>query len=152
MKFYRGLVDVGKAPVRHQIKRGFRPMTMTKDQRYVEVRDAKPANPMSAAEVVVLRHLHGPQCITELKEIGSKPNLAFSVERDRLEMLYGDKKIEEIFGVRGIGTKLPREIEIEDAYMAIEDRVQRAEEPAAEDDDEMVPAADADGEGEQAAA
>lgn len=130
MKFYRGLVDVGKEPIRHQVKRGFRPMTL-KENRLVEVKDAKPEKPLSAAEIVVLRHLHGADCVTEMKVIGEKPNLSFAVERDRLETLYGDKKIEKVFGVRGVGAKLPREIEIDDAYMAIEDRVLKAQ---AEDD------------------
>lgn len=132
MKFYRGLVDVGKAPVRNQVKRGFRPMTLSPDGlRQVESKDAEgkplpPVDPMSAAEVSVLRHLFGADAVTEIKEIGEKKNLSFAAERDRLEERYGAKRIEQIFGAPGVRAALPREIEIEDAYMAIEDRVAAA--------------------------
>lgn len=152
MKFYRGLVDVGKAPVRNQIKRGFRPMTLSKDGRsQVEVPKSEPVNPMSAAEIVVLRHRFGSDCVTELKVVGEKKNLSFAAERDRLEEIYGKAAIEKIFGPPGVRAALPREIEIEDAYMAIEDRVLNARavedvpmeyvpDEAPEDEDDTPPA------------
>lgn len=111
MKFYRGMVNVGKSPVVTQIQRGFKPMTYNKDKQPVQIANAKPVNPMSAAEVVVLRYLHGQDSVTELYEVGQKRQLSFAAERDRLETDYGDKVIAAVFGVRGVGTRLPREVE-----------------------------------------
>jgi hypothetical protein len=155
MKFYRGLVDVGKAPVRNQVKRGFRPTAPTRDGRQVEVPKSKPVNPMSAAEVVVLRTLFGTDAITEMKEIGEQKNLSFAVERDRLEERYGKKLIERLFGAPGVRTALPREIEIGEAFMAIEDRVLLAQPPEIEftdDADEDLERDPAPEDQEQAAA
>jgi hypothetical protein len=111
MKFYRGLVDIGKTPVIHQVQRGFKPMTMNADGRHVQIANAAPINPMSAAEVVVLRHVFGGDAVTELYEVGERKTLSFAAERDRLENLYGEKVLREIFGVRGAAAKLPREVE-----------------------------------------
>lgn len=121
MKFYRGVIDVGKAPVRHEVQRGFIPMTTRRDGTVVQVEGAQPIDPMSAAEVTVLRALYGIDAVRELAEIGEKKNLPFSVERDRLETLYGDKAIEKIFGARGLRAALPREIEIGEAYRSRDD-------------------------------
>ncbi len=123
MKFYRGVIDVGKAPVRHEVQRGFIPLTQERDGRYIQVPGAKPINPMSAAEVTVLRALYGEDAVRELLEIDEKKNLSFTAERDRLEMLYGDKIIARIFGPRGVRAALPREIEIGEAYRSRDDVV-----------------------------
>lgn len=114
MKFYRGIIDVGRAPVRHQVQRGFTPMTLNDDRRLVELEGAKPDNPMSAAEVVVIRHLFGNESVTQLRAVGEQPKLSFAAERDRLEGLYGDKVIERLFGPRGVKAALPRELDEED--------------------------------------
>jgi hypothetical protein len=117
MKFYRGIIDVGRAPVRHQVQRGFVPMTLGDDRRLVALEGAKPDNPMSAAEVVVLRHLFGNESVTQLRAVDEQPRLSFAAERDRLEGLYGDKVIERLFGPRGVKAALPRELdEDDDAY------------------------------------
>jgi hypothetical protein len=112
MKFYRGLVDIGKTPVIHQVQRGFKPMTMNTDGRHVQIANGAPINPMSAAEVVVLRSIFGDSSVTELHEVGERKTLSFSQERDRLEAIYGEKALKDIFGVRGVAAKLPREVEI----------------------------------------
>lgn len=114
MKFYRGIIDVGRPPVRHQVQRGFVPMTLNKDRRQIELEDAKPQNPMSAAEVVVIRHLFGNESVTQLRAVDEQPKLSFAAERDRLEGLYGDKVIERLFGPRGVKAALPRELDEED--------------------------------------
>lgn len=111
MKFYRGLINVGKAPVVTEVQRGFKPMGPNKDKQLVQIANAKPLNPMSAAEVVVLRHLHGEGSVKELYEVGEKKQLSFAAERDRLEQIYGEPCIAKVFGVRGSGAKLPREVE-----------------------------------------
>lgn len=111
MKFYRGLIDIGKTPVVHQVQRGFKPMTMNTDGRHVQIANGTPINPMSAAEVVVLRHIFGADSVTELFEVGERKTLSFSQERDRLESIYGEKALKDIFGVRGVAAKLPREVE-----------------------------------------
>lgn len=111
MKFYKGLVNVGKSPVQNQIQRGFVPMTINKERKQVQVAGAKPTNPMSAAEVVLLRHLHGEDSVTGLLEIGEKKQMSFAAERDRLEEQYGDGIVAKVFGPRGAGAKLPREVE-----------------------------------------
>lgn len=117
MKFYRGIIDVGRAPVRHQVQRGFVPMTMGKDRELVPLEGAKPENPMSAAEVVVIRHLFGNESVTRLRLVDEQPRLSFAAERDRLEGLYGDRVIERLFGPRGVKAALPRELdEDDDAY------------------------------------
>ena len=117
MKFYRGIIDVGRPPVRHQVQRGFVPMTLNSDRRQITDGEAKPENPMSAAEVVVLRHLFGNESVTQLRAIDEQPKLSFAAERDRLEGLYGDKVIERLFGPRGVKAALPRELdEDDDAY------------------------------------
>ena len=111
MKFYRGLVNVGKEPVVTQIHRGFKPMTYNADRRPVQIANAAPVNPLSAAEVVLLRHIHGDDSVTELYEVGEKKQLSFAAERDRLEHEYGKKVVETVFGARGIRAALPREVE-----------------------------------------
>lgn len=111
MKYYRGMVDIGKKPVIHQVQRGFKPMTMNGDGRHVQIANAQPINPMSAAEVVVLRHIFGADAVTDLYEVGERKTLSFAAERDRLEAEYGEKALKAIFGVRGSGARLPREVE-----------------------------------------
>jgi hypothetical protein len=92
-------------------------MTLNSDRRQVDLEDAKPENPMSAAEVVVLRSLFGNESITQLRAVDEQPKLSFAAERDRLEGLYGDKVIERLFGPRGVKAALPRELdEDDDAY------------------------------------
>lgn len=131
MKFYRGIIDVGKPPVRHEVQRGYKPMTYNEDKRLVQVQDAKPIDPMSAAEVVVLRHLYGGDAVRELAEVDEKKNLSFAAERDRLEGLYGDRVIASIFGARGVKAALPREVDIEDPYRSRDEEDQEAGEQAA---------------------
>lgn len=111
MKFYRGLVDIGHAPVKTQIQRGFRPMTFNKDKRQVQIANAAPVDPMSAAEVVILRSLHGEDSVTELYEVGEKKQMSFAAARDHLEQTYGEKAVAAVFGPRGAGNRLPREVE-----------------------------------------
>lgn len=111
MKYYRGLVDIGKSPVINQVQRGFKPMTMNAEGRHVQIGNAPPINPMSAAEVVVLRHIFGGGAVTDLYEVGERKTLSFAAERDRLEAQYGEKVLKDIFGVRGAGARLPREVE-----------------------------------------
>ena len=111
MKFYRGLVNIGHAPVVTQIQRGFKPMAFNADKRQVQIANAAPVNPMSAAEVVVLRSLHGEDSVTELYEVGEKKKMSFAAARDELEQTYGEKAVATIFGPRGAGNRLPRFVE-----------------------------------------
>ena len=136
MKFYRGLVDIGKAPVKNQIQRGFKPVTDNADKVMVQIANAKPLNPMSAAEVVILRHLHGEDSVTELYEVGEKKQLSFAAARDELERVYGEKPVVAVFGPRGAGARLPREVDDvgpEPEPEAIEVKMS----DALDDDDEM---------------
>ena len=136
MKFYRGLVDIGKAPVKNQIQRGFKPVTYNADKDMVQIANAKPLNPMSAAEVVILRHLHGEDSVTELYEVGEKKQLSFAAARDELERVYGEKPVVAVFGPRGAGARLPREVDDvgpEPEPEAIEVKMS----DALDDDDEM---------------
>lgn len=111
MKFYRGLVNVGREPVVTQVQRGFKPMTYNADKQPVQIANAPPFNPMSAAEVVILRHLHGADSVTELYEVGERKQLSFAAARDYLETNYGEKTVAAVFGPRGAGARLPREVE-----------------------------------------
>lgn len=111
MKFYRGYVNIGKEPVISQIPRGLKPMTYNDDKKLVYIANSQPIDPMSAAEVVVLRHMHGSDSISELYEVGAKKQLSFAAERDRLEQVYGEKIIAKVYGPRGAGGRLPREVE-----------------------------------------
>ena len=136
MNFYRGLVDIGKAPVKNQIQRGFKPVTYNADKVMVQIANAKPLNPMSAAEVVILRHLHGEDSVTELYEVGEKKQLSFAAARDELERVYGEKPVVAVFGPRGAGARLPREVDDvgpEPEPEAIEVKMS----DALDDDDEM---------------
>ena len=108
MKFYKGLVDVGKSPVQNQIQRGFVPMTINSNRKQVQVAGARPTNPMSAAEVVLLRNIHGIESVTGLEEIGEKKQMSFADARNRLEETYGEAMVEKVFGVAG--SALPREV------------------------------------------
>ena len=74
-------------------------------------RPTLPPSGRSAAEVVLLRHIHGIDSVTALEEVGEKKQMSFAAERDRLEVSYGDVMVGRVFGPRGIGSKLPREVE-----------------------------------------
>ena len=52
---------------------------------------------VTAPEIVMLRHLHGHDAVVGLKRTKSE-NVEHGVERERLSLLYGEKRMIEVFG------------------------------------------------------
>ena len=52
---------------------------------------------LTAPEVIMLGAIHGSDSIIDLKRIGSQ-NTVHAEERDRLGRLYGDERVEKLFG------------------------------------------------------
>lgn len=65
---------------------------------------------LTAAEIRILKHVHGDDAVVDTKEQGngeehtegvilqSSVDRAADVERDRLEQVYGEKTVSEVFG------------------------------------------------------
>lgn len=52
---------------------------------------------VSAPEIIVLRSIHGPDSVVDMKLTGN-PNREHLAERDRLSDIYGHDRIVELFG------------------------------------------------------
>jgi len=63
---------------------------------------------LSAAEIVVLRGIHGNDAVIKLQWSGSDRR-KHAAERDRLVGLYGEKAFANVFGT-GYSIKLPNEL------------------------------------------
>lgn len=72
------------------------------------VQNEVPKKDMSAAEVILLRHLHGDDAVVISKHEGDRRRSS-NDERDRLIDLYGEKIVTEIFGP--YFRELPPEVE-----------------------------------------
>ena len=75
-------------------------------------------------------------CTEALFTLGDKPELRFAAARDELERVYGEKPVVAVFGPRGAGARLPREVDDvgpEPEPEAIEVKMS----DALDDDDEM---------------
>lgn len=111
MKLYRGVINIGRSPVRQEVLRGFVPMEFNKKGHQVQVKGAKPRDPLTAPEVLVLRKMFGHDAVRDLAEIGEDKVLATQV-RNQLEMKYGPKAVEKVFGIRG-AMALPKALDLE---------------------------------------
>lgn len=65
----------------------------------------KPA--ATAAEVVLLREIHGWHRVVDVAKVGDAPNLSSYDERRRLSAIYGDAKVVSVFGTNAYG-ELPK--------------------------------------------
>lgn len=95
MQIYRGTVNVGQGLVRQEIKRGYN----GNDQ-------------MTAAEVALLRALHGEDAVYGLELMGDA-KIIHSRERRRLELRYGEKFVEQLWGASQMNTRLPEAVSLE---------------------------------------
>lgn len=101
MILYKGEINVGsppgKPPIKHTVFRGVIPGTE-----------------MTAAEIVVLRHIHGDDCLSGVESLGDA-NIDHRKERARLAAKYGDKVIETLFGPAAAASRLPEQVDINPA-------------------------------------
>src|SRR5688572_6913159 len=67
-----------------------------------------PKSGMTAAEVQLIRFIHGDESVKDLKADKADANFDIKDERDRLNVIYGQSKVVELFGRVG---NLPRELE-----------------------------------------
>jgi hypothetical protein len=61
---------------------------------------------LSAAEVVLLRREHGPDAITELVLTDDR-HIGEAAERERLAKIYGEKKVEAVYGAPDMPNRMP---------------------------------------------
>lgn len=62
---------------------------------------------VSAAEVILLQHIHGNDAVVGLKHINDDQRTN-SFERNRLAEIYGEKRVKEVFGLSSL--PLPAEL------------------------------------------
>ena len=116
MKLYRGIVNIGKSPVKNEVLRGYVPMAFNDKGHQVQAKDDKgktlaPKDPLTAPEVLILRKMFGHDAVTEIAEIGEAKELATQV-RNNLEAKYGAKTVESVFGIRG-AMPLPKFLDLD---------------------------------------
>jgi hypothetical protein len=61
---------------------------------------------LSAAEVVLLRREHGPDAVAELTLIDDR-HVGEAAERERLSKIYGEKKVEAVYGEPDMPNRMP---------------------------------------------
>jgi hypothetical protein len=61
---------------------------------------------LSAAEVVLLRREHGPDAVAELTLIDDR-HVGEAAERERLSKIYGEKKVEAVYGAPDMPNRMP---------------------------------------------
>ena len=71
---------------------------------------------VTAAEIVMLRHIHGDHAVTNIKPTGSFDHDS-DAERNRLGELYDDATVEQVFGKYGDLPSTLAAAKIEDSYM-----------------------------------
>lgn len=72
-----------------------------------KIQNEVPKTSITAAELLVLRAIHGDDAVVDLKIAGDEPK-SHDDERDRLGRLYGDKVVRELFGASH--QELPRRL------------------------------------------
>jgi hypothetical protein len=73
-------------------------------------------NFITIPEVVMLRNIHGETSVFNLAVVGDVET-DDKAERDRLGILYGDQKVEEVFGRYGALPKSFEDARIDDGYL-----------------------------------
>lgn len=68
-----------------------------------------PKQGLSAAEVVLLRSIHGDDGVVHLKPSKVKGDLSDAAERQRLSAVYGEKAVAKVFSAT-YGAALPQEV------------------------------------------
>lgn len=106
MKLYAAEINIGKNPVNHTV---FRPS-----------RKAKPANGdrpainddhLTAAEIMLLRHLHDADSVVKI-EVRGEQKRSHRAEKARLLERYGEKTFKAVFGPPESVTRLPEELDL----------------------------------------
>lgn len=64
---------------------------------------------ITAAEMLVLRAMHGDDAVLELSRAGDNPDLAVDGEYERLSHVYNAKIVREVFGVP-FSARLPEDL------------------------------------------
>lgn len=72
-----------------------------------------PKKQVSAAEMQILIHLHGDDCLREIKEFGNDKTVHLE-EYDLLKERYGEEIVKRLFGARVKSLRLPDEINLDD--------------------------------------
>lgn len=87
---------------------------------YGEVKDEVQRVNVTAAEVRVLRSIHGEDAVVSVEPTGNVDR-SDSQERDRLSRVYGEKVIAKMFGVpvAEISTELPTDLELANAALPV---------------------------------
>lgn len=67
-------------------------------------------------EIVMLRNIHGQSSVFNIKITGEFEH-DDEIERDRLGNIYGDQKVEEVFGAYGQLPKTLEEARIEESFL-----------------------------------
>lgn len=70
------------------------------------IRTEVPKTNVTAAEIAVIRSLHGDDAVTAIVEVGANDKRSHVGERERLIHAYGFKPVEKLFGTQ-INVKLP---------------------------------------------
>jgi len=68
-----------------------------------------PRDNLTAAEVILLRHIHGDDAVLHLGRTKTSTKFKRDAERDRLVAAYGDKPVAAAFG-SSFGAGLPEEV------------------------------------------
>lgn len=106
MKLYAAEINIGKNPVNHTV---FRPS-----------RKAKPANGdrpaihddhLTAAEIMLLRHLHDADSVVKI-EVRGDSRRTHRAEKARLLARYGEKTFKAVFGPPESVVRLPEELDL----------------------------------------
>lgn len=66
-----------------------------------------PKTGMTAAEVILLQHIHGDDALVALKPEGNL-SCKDAFERNRLQEIYGEDKVKTVFGISSL--PLPQEL------------------------------------------
>jgi hypothetical protein len=104
MKLYAAEIRIGKNPVNHTV---FRPTRKAKPA--TNERPALPDDHLTAAEIMILRHLHDTDSVVNI-EVRGEQRRSHRYEKTRLLERYGKKPFEAVFGpVDGV-TRLPEEL------------------------------------------
>lgn len=79
-----------------------------------------PKKQISAAEMQILIHLHGDDCLRDVREFGNDKTVHLE-EYDRLREHYDEDVVKKLFGPRVRSLKLPDEINLDNLTNVVED-------------------------------
>lgn len=80
-----------------------------------------PKRGMTAPEVMLIRHIHGDEAVKDLKWDAVNTSFTQKNERERLEVMYGPKVVNDMFGPPA-ANRLPLELDEVDHVADMEER------------------------------